>query len=330
MRPPDFWTRKDFVSQLAVTLLTPFGWLYGWSVQYRAGHTHTYRSAAKVICVGNLSAGGTGKTPIAIAVGRALIARGQKPVFLTRGYGGKVRGTAFVAPDDRATHVGDEALLLAAVAPVIVSADRAAGAKLAEEHGFDVIVMDDGHQNFTLAKDLSLVVVDAETGFGNGRVLPAGPLREPVAQGLARADAVIVSGESGTPALPGFARPVLRTHLVQDSQVITKGTRVVAFAGIGRPEKFFASLAAQGADIVDHRAYGDHHVYTQAEMARLKLRARSAEALLVTTEKDFVRLTPAERDGIVPLPVHTEFEDLAALGALLDRPIRPALPPTAS
>ncbi|HXC55294.1 MAG TPA: tetraacyldisaccharide 4'-kinase [Rhizomicrobium sp.] len=330
MRPPDFWTRKDFVSQLAVTLLTPFGWLYGWSVQYRAGHTSTYRSSAKVVCVGNLTAGGTGKTPIAIAIANLLIARGARPVFLTRGYGGNVRGTAFVTPDDRATHVGDEPLLLAAVAPVIVSADRAAGARLAEEHGFDVVVMDDGHQNFMLAKDLSLVVVDAETGFGNRRVLPAGPLREPVAQGLARADAVILSGSGGETRLPGFDGPVLRARLVQDGGIIHSGARVVAFAGIGRPEKFFASLTAQGARIVEQRAYGDHHIYTQSEIARLKARARAEDALLVTTEKDFVRLTPAERDGIAALPVQTVFDDHAALEALLDRLVWRGLPPKAS
>ncbi len=330
MRPPDFWTRKDLVSQLAVALLTPFGWLYGWSVHYREGHTATYRSTARVVCAGNLTAGGTGKTPIAMAIAKALLARGAKPVFLTRGYGGKIRGPAFVTPDDRAIHVGDEPLLLSTVAPVIVSADRAAGARLAEQNGFDTIVMDDGHQNFSLAKDLSLVVVDAEAGFGNSRVLPAGPLREKVAQGLARADAVIVSGEGKGPALGAFKGPVLRCAMVQDNEMLAKGARVVAFAGIGRPEKFFASLEALGATIVEQRAYGDHHIYTQSEMARLKARARAEDALLVTTEKDFVRLTPAEREGIVPLPAHTVFADPPALEALLDRLIRPALPPFAS
>ncbi len=330
MRPPDFWTQKDVISQLAVALLTPFGWLYGWSVQYRAEHTVSYRSTVKVVCVGNLTAGGTGKTPVAIAIAREIAARGLKPVFLTRGYGGNVRGTAFVAPDDRATHVGDEPLLLAAVAPVIVSADRAAGARLAEEHGFDVIVMDDGHQNFVLEKDLSLIVVDGEAGFGNRRVLPAGPLREPITQGLQRADAVIVSGDGGQDLLPGFDKPVLRTRLVQDSTVVGPGTRVVAFAGIGRPGKFFTALETLGAEIAESRAYGDHHIYTQSEMARLKARARAENALLVTTEKDFVRLTPAEREGIVPLPVHSEFADGAPLAALLDRLIRPGVPPKAS
>ena len=329
MRPPDFWTRTDPFSQLAVALLTPIGWLYGWSVRYRAGHTASYRSTAKVVCVGNLTAGGTGKTPVGIAIAKVLIARGSRPVFLTRGYGGQVRGPAFVAADDRATHVGDEPLLLAATAPVIVSADRAAGAKLAEAHGFDVIVMDDGHQNFSLAKDLSLVVVDAETGFGNNRVLPAGPLREPVAQGLARADAVIVSG-MGTPALGSFAGPVLRASLDEDTNAVKPGTAVVAFAGIGRPAKFFASLERLGARIADARAYGDHHIYTQSQIARLKSRARAEQAILVTTEKDFVRLTQAEREGIVALAAHTTFGDMQALSTLLDRLGGPGLPPKAS
>jgi len=329
MRPPDFWTRKDLVSQLAVALLTPIGWLYGYSVRYHAQHAHPYQSAAKVVCVGNLTAGGTGKTPIALAIARALIARGKNPAFLTRGYGGKVKGPAFVAADDRATHVGDEPLLLAAVAPVIVSADRAAGARLAEEHGFDVIIMDDGHQNFSLAKDLSLIVVDAETGFGNNRVLPAGPLREPVAQGLARADAVIVSG-TGNPPLGDFAKPVVRVRLVQDKNALREGARVIAFAGIGRPAKFFAALAGMGVEIVEQRPYGDHHVYTQAEIARLKARARAEHALLVTTEKDFVRLTPAEREGIVAVPVHSAFDDQAAMDGLLDRLVARGLPPKAT
>lgn len=326
MRAPEFWTRGDFLSQLLVALLTPIGWLYSWTVRYRAGHTIPYRAAAKVVCVGNLTAGGTGKTPVALAIAKALIARGARLVFLTRGYGGRITGPAFVAADDRAVHVGDEPLLLASVAPVIVSADRAAGAKLAEESGFDTIIMDDGHQNFSLTKDLSLIVVDAETGFGNGRVLPAGPLRESVRQGLARADAVIVNGK-GAPTLGGFAGPVLKSHLVQDDSMLHAGAPVVAFAGIGRPSKFFDALAAQGVAVAEQRPYGDHHIYTQAEMARLKARARALGAILVTTEKDFVRLTPAEREGIVAVPVQTQFDEPAALDALLDRLGSRELPP---
>ena len=165
-------------------------------------------------------------------------------------------------------------------------------------------------------------------GFGNNRVLPAGPLREPVRQGLARADAVIVSG-IGNPPLGEFAKPVLRTRLVQDKSVVGAGTAVVAFAGIGRPAKFFASLAALGVRIVEQRPYSDHHVYTQAEIARLRARARAENALLVTTEKDFVRLTPTEREGIVAVPVHSAFDDPAQLAGLLDRLAGPGLPPKA-
>ncbi len=308
------------------TILTPFGWLYGASVAYRASHSHPYQAACHVLCIGNLTAGGTGKTPIAIAIGKALIARGAKPVFLTRGYGGKVRGPAFVTADDRATHVGDEPLLLATVAPVIVSADRAAGARLAEENGFDTIVMDDGLQNFSLAKDLSVVVIDAVSAFGNGRILPAGPLREPVAQGLKRTQAVILNGLGPVPALPRFDGSMLRAKVEQTGPSL-RGRRVVAFAGIGRPSKFFEALAAQGARIVEQRGYSDHHVYTQSEVARMKARARAENGLLVTTEKDYVRLTPAERDGIVPLPVEAVFEDPAALDALLDRLTRRRVPP---
>ncbi|MBL6937835.1 MAG: tetraacyldisaccharide 4'-kinase [Alphaproteobacteria bacterium] len=326
MHAPDFWTRTDPVSRLVGAILTPFGWLYGASIAYRASHSHPYQAACKVLCVGNLTAGGTGKTPIAIALAKALIARGAKPVFLTRGYGGSVRGPAFVTADDRATHVGDEPLLLAMVAPVIVSADRAAGARLGEESGFDTIVMDDGLQNFSLVKDVSIVVVDAGDGFGNNRILPAGPLREPVAQGLKRTQGVVLNGTGPVPALPGFGGPVLRTRLAQKGPSL-QGKRVVAFAGIGRPSKFFEALAVQGAEVVEQRGFGDHHVYTQSEIARMKARARAEGALLVTTEKDYVRLTSAERDGIVPLPVEAVFDDPAALEALLDRLTKRRVPP---
>jgi tetraacyldisaccharide 4'-kinase len=212
--------------------------------------------------------------------------------------------------------MGDEALLLAAAAPVIVSRDRAAGAKLADAEQAQVIVMDDGHQNFSVAKDLSLVVVDAKAGFGNGRVLPAGPLRESVAQGLARADAVVLVGD-GAPDLGGFAGPKLRARLVPVDVHALAGKPVVAFAGIGRPGKFFETLRGLGAELADARAFADHHVYSAAEIARLKRKAGGA--LLLTTEKDYVRLTPAEREGISFLPVRAGFDDMAAISALLDR-----------
>jgi tetraacyldisaccharide 4'-kinase len=319
MRMPEFWQEKDYTAKIAATLLAPLGWAYGASVAWKASNTRSHRASAKVICVGNLTAGGSGKTPIAIAIARALIARQRNTVILTRGYGGRMRGPAFVDPlRESFEETGDEALLLAAAAPVIVSRDRAAGATLADSHRIDVIVMDDGHQNFSLMKDISIVVVDAESGFGNGRILPAGPLRENVLLGLARADAVVLVGD-GDPALPGFKGPVLRAHVVPVDAPGVAGQRVLAFAGIGRPGKFFATLRGLGAIIAEERAYEDHHAYTASEFARLHSRAKALDATLVTTEKDFVRLTPAERQDVRFIPVRAAFDDRAALDALLDR-----------
>jgi len=311
MRAPEFWTRDDWRARA----LAPLGWLYGASVRWKQRDAHPYRSSAAVICVGNLTVGGTGKTPIAIEIAHALTRRGRHPVFLTRGYGGRLKGPIQATCGNSAADVGDEPLLLLGAGPVVVARDRAQGAHLAETLG-DTIVMDDGHQNFMLAKDLSLIVVDGETGFGNGRVVPAGPLRETVAQGLARADAVIVTGD-GAPSLAGFAKPVLRTHLTPLGLDVA-GRRVVAFAGIGRPDKFFHALERQGAVLAAAMRYADHHAYTQSEIARLKSKARSEAALLVTTEKDYVRFTPAEREGISALPVRASFDRPDELERLLD------------
>ena len=319
MRAPEFWDAQNLTTRLAVRALTPLGWVYGASVSWKAKLAAPSRAKAKVICIGNLTAGGTGKTPVAIAVASALRATGHNPVFLTRGYGGKVRGPCLVDPSqDSAADVGDEPLLLAAAAPVIVSRDRAAGAKLADSQGFDTIVMDDGHQNFALAKDLSLVVVDAAAGFGNDRVLPAGPLREPIGQGLSRADAVVLVGD-GAPPLADFSGPVLRAQLRPAQKNDLAGQRVIAFAGIGRPEKFFATLRDQGAVLIEKLRYADHHTYTAAEIARLNAKARDNDALLITTEKDYVRLTPMHREGIMILPVQARFEDEGALTGLLSK-----------
>jgi tetraacyldisaccharide 4'-kinase len=210
--------------------------------------------------------------------------------------------------------MGDEALLLARTAPTIVARDRAAGAKLAREKGATGLVMDDGHQNFALRKDLSLVVVDAQTGFGNGFQIPAGPLREPVAQGLARADAVVFIGD-GTPHLGDYRGPVLRAHLGPDGAAFS-GKTVFAFAGIGRPEKFIASLEASGANVTGSCFFSDHHPYGEDEIHQL--RAVAGDAILVTTEKDFVRLTTSQREGIRVLKVTAAFDEPAILGGLLD------------
>ena len=295
-------------------LLAPLGWLYGASVAFKARTARPFDPGLPVVCVGNLTTGGSGKTPIAIAIAEMLRARGHKPYFLTRGYGGSERGPALASRGHSAAVMGDEALLLARTAPTIVARDRAAGARLAKEKGATVIVMDDGHQNFSIAKTLSLVVVDGETGFGNGYQIPAGPLREPVAQGLARADAVIFVGD-GAPDLGGYSGPVLRAHLKAEGDAFA-GKTVFAFAGIGRPEKFFASLEDGGAAVVGSCFFPDHHPYSEDEI--IQLRAVAGEAMLVTTEKDFVRLSTAQREGIRMLKVAAVFDDAHATERLLD------------
>ncbi len=310
MRAPDFWQTRN----VRARLLAPLGALYGFSVALKARLANPFDPGIPVICVGNLTAGGSGKTPVALAIADMLREKGHKPYFLTRGYGGRERGPALASRGHSAAMMGDEALLLARTAPTIVARDRAAGARLAKEKGATVLVMDDGHQNFTLRKNLSLVVVDAQTGFGNGFQIPAGPLREPVTQGVARADAAVLVGD-GAPDLAGFRGPVLHAHLVADGGALVDRP-VFAFAGIGRPEKFIASLEASGAKVIGSCFFADHHPYSEDEI--LELKAIGGEALLVTTEKDFVRLSIASREGIKVLKVSARFDDAAAMERLLD------------
>jgi len=311
MRAPEFWTRGG----TAATLLAPVGTLYGLSVAWKALTAKPHRARARVICVGNLTAGGSGKTPVALTIGAHLRAKSRNAVFLTRGYGGSESGPLEVTANDSMARVGDEALLLSRGGPTIVAQDRAKGATMADARGADVIVMDDGHQNFALAKDLSLVVVDGETGFGNGRMIPAGPLRENVRQGLRRADAVIVMGR-GNPDLQGYEGPLLNARLVPENDEF-KGKRVFAFAGIGRPEKFVETLKTAGAHVAGMQFFADHHPFRPGEIAAIRARAHGAQ--LVTTEKDYVRLSEQDRAGIAILKVRAQFADPAALDALLDR-----------
>lgn len=323
MRAPDFWTEDGALA----ALLAPLGAGYDLAGRLRRALVPPVSADIPVICVGNLVAGGAGKTPVVLALAAALAARGAVVHCLSRGYGGRAPGPRRVdAARDSAAEVGDEALLLARAAPSWVARDRAAGARAAAAAGARVLVMDDGFQNPALAKDLSLVVVDGAYGFGNRRVMPAGPLRETVARGLARADAVVLLGRDERNLGPtlGARLPLLTARLApRPGSESLAGRKVLAFAGIGRPAKFFATLADLGAKVVETRAFPDHHAYAPAEIESLRARAAALDACAVTTEKDAVRLPPELREGIEVLAVAVEWREPEALDALLDRVCAP-------
>lgn len=322
MRAPAFWWQAP---GLWSGVLAPFGAIYGAIAGARMQRAGA-RANVPVICVGDPTVGGAGKTPVAIAVAKTLIAQGKRPYFLTRGYGGREPGPLLLDPAKHgAAEVGDEPLLLAAVAPVVVSADRVAGAKLAAQSGADVIVMDDGFQNPALFKNLSLLVIDAKGGVGNGRVFPAGPLRAPLMQQLERANAAVLigNGEAGEQAARQ-ARQVLRATIVPDAGAAAalQGKALLAYAGIGRPEKFFATLESVGGNIAERRAFPDHHAFSAGEASELLSAARRRNLTLVTTGKDLARMqgNAALRElagASQVLPITLRFEDESALKALL-------------
>lgn len=316
MRAPGFWSRPP---GLAALLLAPLGALYAIGTARRLRQPGT-RLSIPVICVGNLTAGGTGKTPTVIALAERLTERGVAAHVVSRGYGGRLQGPVQVDPNLHAAEdVGDEPLLLSAFAPTWVAKDRAAGAQAAAKAGAQAILLDDGHQNPALAKDLSIVVVDAGAGFGNGRVLPAGPLREPVQVGLARADLVLVIGQ-GTVDLPDGAPATIRGHLTPlQTGMQWAGLPVFAFAGIGRPEKFFQTLRELGVDLRGTETLADHQPLSPSLLRRMGDRAAKLSAQPVTTEKDAVRLPPSLRGRILTLPVRLTMDDPAPLDAALTR-----------
>jgi len=271
--------------------------------------------------VGNLTAGGAGKTPIVRDFAARLRAQGRNPAILSRGYGGRQRGPLRVDPGRHiAADVGDEPLLLARDSPCWIARDRAKGARAIAAAGAGIIIMDDGLQNPQLHQDLRLIAVDGAAGFGNGRAIPAGPLRERAADGLDRADALIVMGEddTGVAASAAGRLPVIRARLALAGGPSLAGSRLFAFAGIGRPEKFRATLLEGGAELLAFRAFPDHHAYLKSELIALSAKARDLNAKLATTEKDWVRLSPEWRERVTPIPVAVRWDDESAISALLN------------
>lgn len=320
MRAPEFWSAPV---GLAASVLTPLGCLYAAAGRIRRWAMSAQQVDIPVICVGNLVAGGAGKTPVALALAERLTSRhGLGSVHcLTRGYGGSASGPLRVDPlRHDASQVGDEALLLAAVAPCWVARDRVAGAQAARAAGAACLILDDGFQNPALHKDLSLLVIDGPYGFGNGRVMPAGPLREPLSDALARADGVVIIGEDRHDLAGRLnAIPVLRARLAAsaESAAAVAGRRVLAFAGIGRPDKFFESLGDLKCQIAATRAFPDHHPYRPSEIAELLAQAASLDAMPVTTAKDAMRLPNDIRGRVTVLDVALIWDDHSALDKLL-------------
>lgn len=316
-RAPDFWAAG---SQSALpALLAPLAWLYGMAQASRRRSASPVDIGIPVISVGNLVAGGAGKTPTALALALLLRKLGYHPAFVSRGYGGKLQGPLHVDPAKHsADDVGDEPLLLAACAPTWIGRDRPAAALQAKAAGHDLIIADDAHQTHALARKLNLLVVDAGYGFGNGSLLPAGPLRESLADGLARSDAVIRIGQ-GDAAKSYGTLPVFQASLRPDPEdaAAFKGQRLLAFAGIGRPEKFFHSLHDTGADLVAMHAFADHAEYTPDRIMRLVEEANRLNALPVTTAKDLMRFPPEARAMVRCLRVDLDFDDEAGLLAFL-------------
>jgi tetraacyldisaccharide 4'-kinase len=331
---PEFWWRTE--PNAAALALWPIARIWAAAATWRMAKPPTWRAPVAVVCVGNFVVGGAGKTPTVIALARVARSRGLKPGLLASGYGGDVRAPILVDPTvHTADQIGDEALLLAAVAPTVVSRDRVAGARRLAGENVEIIIMDDGFQNPALALDLALVAVDAAAGVGNGLTVPSGPLRAPLPPQMRRAGALLVvgDGEAADPLIRAAARagrPVLRAQIRPTRSKDWRKEPILAFAGIGHPDKFFATLKEAHAPVVRTLSFADHYNYGEVDAVRLMHIADTEKLRMVTTEKDFVRLARKTgalarlRDRVESFHVMLEFENPAAIGEMIDEAVQKA------
>ena len=315
MKTPNYWKNKNIYSYL----LSPLGWLYQWATFLNLSIKKTQSVDKPVICIGNLTAGGTGKTPVSISFAQILKELGKKPFFVSRGYGGNLHNVMVDANKHSPQEVGDEPLLLARQAPVVVNPNRFEGAKLAIKNGADIIVMDDGFQNPSLKKDLSFLVFDGEFGYGNGMCIPAGPLRESLASGLKRAQAIIIIGEDKHHLEKKFKQfPIFKGQILPKTNII-ETKPIIAFAGIGRPEKFYTSLRLCGLKVYQTIDFPDHHQYTKEELLSLIEKAKQNQCALYTTSKDFVKIPSDLRRNFKVLDIEIKWEDKEKLKEFLSQ-----------
>ena len=310
LKAPKFWylKRDTFLSRI----LYPLSLLFRFGTKIRSITSSSNKSNLPVICIGNIVVGGAGKTPVSLKIGKILIKSGYKPNFISKGYAGIIKTNTLIQSWHSPKSVGDEPLLLSEISPTWIGIDRNKSIKLAEKKGADCIIMDDGFQNPTIHKDFSIIVINASQEFGNKRVMPAGPLRESIKRGLSRTNLIIVIGvvkQSLKEIIPNHIPIISAKFNINNENKIFKGQRITAFAGIAYPEKFFTSLKEQGAKIVKEVTYPDHHIFDENDLLSLVEMANKTKSILVSTQKDFVRIPKSYRSLVNTLEGEITFEN---------------------
>jgi tetraacyldisaccharide 4'-kinase len=314
---PKFWRNRTLLSYI----LLPLSLLYYLGFKLRILLTNPLKSPIPVICIGNINLGGSGKTPVALSVAKFFIQKGKKVVFVSKGYKGKLIGPVKVESNHTAVDVGDEPLLLNKIATCIIAKCRKAGVKAAADTGADIIIMDDGMQNPTIHKDLSIIVVDGEMGFGNGFLLPAGPLRETISNALARKPNIVVIVREDKRSIKAQLKDaeIIQTSMIPITSNLDLSSKYIAFAGIGSPEKFFTTLSEAKLQLADTLAFPDHYSYTETDIEQLLEKAKIMEAYLITTAKDIVRIAPKYHEQIIVLGIEIAWHDQTQLEKYLAR-----------